>query len=189
MDWSKAKTVLIIGLLITNLILGGAYISQRRSLETDGESFSANTAVYLERSGVVLGVPLPKETPRLPVLFVRLQDLSEEGGQSASSGSADADGVYIYNGYEVICDPSSGLGPVSVSAGETRQQVRPAAAAVLDLAGDLSSEELSGLVIEQIELVYWVDSGPLSSPALEDTAVPAWRFTTSRGSYYENAYE
>ena len=45
------------------------------------------------------------------------------------------------------------------------------------------------LVIEDVELVYWVDSSSFDGAAREDTAVPSWKFSTDHGDFYLSAYD
>ncbi len=174
MDWSKAKTVLIIGLLIANLALGGLYLAQQGQGERDVAAFAHNTEIYLANMGVDLETSLPLETPRLPVLFVTYG----EGGDA----SREYGGLRVEGG-------AAGVSPAASSAGDTKQQVRPAASAALELANELGAEQLKGLVIEDVELVYWIDSGSFGGAATEDTAVPSWKFSTNLGDHYLSAYE
>ncbi len=174
MDWSKAKTVLIIALLIANLILGGAYLAQQHAGERDISGYSRNTEVYLCDRGVELRTSIPTQTPRLPVLFVSF----EAGGP----GYSEFGGLRVEGG-------ATGETPAAASEGDTKQEIRPAASAALELANELGTEALTGLVIEEVELVYWVDSSSYDGAAREDTAVPAWRFTTNLGTFYLSAYD
>jgi regulatory protein YycI of two-component signal transduction system YycFG len=63
MDWTKAKNILIIALLVTNLIIGAAYLGTVREKEREWEYQARSTASYL----AALGVPRETGIPAKPV--------------------------------------------------------------------------------------------------------------------------
>ncbi len=80
MDWSKAKNILIIALLITNLVLLGAiYHSREGSASNDGENRMNDTILLLKEHDIYVDEELiPERNQRLPVLSVRYQAADEE---------------------------------------------------------------------------------------------------------------
>ena len=168
MDWSKAKTILIVALLITNLIVGGFYFSSFASEKNALEAAAQNTQALLAENGVALNCKIPVKPLRLPVAFINFE----------SSGKA----IDSYKGYALVITGEDNAVPVSSTAGESRGLVESASAAViktLKLNQDISS-------VDGIELVYQVDRSGYNQLG-EDTAFPAWAVTTNLGTYYIEA--
>lgn len=74
MDWSKAKNVLIIAFIITNLFLlynlsKDVFIKEDLQLIT-GE-YIEHVKEYLENNGITMGIDIPKEIVPLPILVVK----------------------------------------------------------------------------------------------------------------------
>lgn len=83
MDWYKSKTILIIALLITNLILLGIYISKAsRTDKSLSPSFIKESERMLSEAGIGLKVNIPSEEPGMVTPFARtvafkIQDLND----------------------------------------------------------------------------------------------------------------
>ncbi|NLM07106.1 MAG: hypothetical protein GX219_09345 [Tissierellia bacterium] len=72
MDWYKSKTILIIALLITNLILLGIYFSKTAKVdESLSPAFIKETERVLDVAGIKLDVEIPKEEPGMVTPFAR----------------------------------------------------------------------------------------------------------------------
>lgn len=73
MDWSKAKSILIIALLATNLILFSAiYMEKDRVDGTSEDTIKEDTILLLESHGIYVDPDLiPEKDQQLPVLFLK----------------------------------------------------------------------------------------------------------------------
>ncbi|WP_324825638.1 two-component system regulatory protein YycI [Sinanaerobacter sp. ZZT-01] len=83
MDWTKAKTILIIALLITNLIFLTSYfftLKQPNFVEND---VTKNTEELLSAKKIYLEAEIPKKTPTMAVLSVKSNELKNEIKQRA----------------------------------------------------------------------------------------------------------
>ena len=178
MDWSKAKSVLIIALIITNILMASLYFGELYEEQRARDAAAANAAAYLSSCGVELNCDIPSKDVRLPVLFVTF------------SGSAD-ERQMSYKGYPVELT-GEGFGvPSSYSTGGAEGSVASASSAVISFVSGLSQQssvQTEGLVIDSIELVYWINRSAFSASVAEDTAVPAWKISTSSGVFYVNAF-
>lgn len=176
MDWNKAKTILVIALIITNIIIASVYFSELHDEQKMRDFAAASAAEYLVSCGVQLNCEIPSKDVRLPVLFV---SFSEDGDARPLS----------YKGYPVEL---SGSGAVSsFSTGAAEGSVSSASSALIRFVSglfELSSIQLDGLSIDSIELVYWINRGSFAASAEEDTAIPYWKIGTSSGIVYVNAF-
>lgn len=82
MDWSKAKNVLIVAFIITNMML--VYVIQKDlfnngELQLINDDYINNVVAYLADNGLEINIDIPKEIVSLPVLMVRYKafDLEE----------------------------------------------------------------------------------------------------------------
>jgi hypothetical protein len=69
MDWSKAKNILIVALLITNLVLLGAYVW--REMQRSGADDEGTLRRILTEYKVFLETEIPRKPASMAVLFVR----------------------------------------------------------------------------------------------------------------------
>ncbi len=174
MDYSKAKNILIILLVMADVWLGWSYFSGRQDEEARRIAAAGDTALYVRELGVELDAEIPTDIRRMPVLYVSI-----ERGREAQS----------YEGCSVEISGGSGnLKAVPENSGGAGADVMPASRALHKLVGSLGEGELSGMRISSIELVYWVDRSDFGSATGEDTALPAWKIATDRGPYYIEAY-
>ena len=186
MDWSKAKSLIIAALLVTDLVLGGFLLSSFVKNERTEREAAANVKAYIENLGAQLECGLPDDERRLPVLFMSFGE-AESG--STPSGVSASGGALYYKGIPIVVENSEeGITPQVDSIGASRGDIRPSAYAAAELAGDLLAEgreDLSGLVIKDVYLVYWLyNSGSDAS----DTAFPFWCFDTDDTLYYVSAF-
>jgi hypothetical protein len=74
MDWTKAKNILIVALLVTNLVLLGAYVL--RDIRSDGDD-DATLRRILTEYNVFLETELPKQPDSMAVLYVQPEAYDE----------------------------------------------------------------------------------------------------------------
>ncbi|MDF3001424.1 MAG: hypothetical protein K0Q48_1543 [Bacillota bacterium] len=77
MDWTKAKTILIVALLVTNLVLAGAYLFQNMRFEDEAE-MQDGTIKLLAAKNIYLKTEIPEEQPRMPKLTVQFDTINED---------------------------------------------------------------------------------------------------------------
>ena len=77
MDWTKAKTILIIALLLTNFVLAGAYLLQNVQFEDEAEMQDATIKLLAEKN-IFLDTPIPVERPKMPKLTVQFDTIRED---------------------------------------------------------------------------------------------------------------
>jgi len=179
MDWSKAKTILIIALLITNMILGGycvADIIQDRNAEL---LLAKNAEKYLAERGIEFNVNAPKVPQRLPVAFVRFA--SEDAGKLGEKIKTS------YKGIPVEGEAPDGYVVVIESLGKSKGRLISSSKALLELVSRSDAADISR--ITEIRLVYRVDNMDYASKSVRDTAMPCWCFETDAGSFYVTAYD
>lgn len=81
MNWEKAKTVLIVALLITDLFLAGVLYVDRMQVAPDENSaaFHRETKELLKDAGITLEAEIPKDGSTLPILDVAYEtDTAED---------------------------------------------------------------------------------------------------------------
>lgn len=175
MDWSKAKTIIIIALLITNLFMGSVYISDYRDTMAERELAAESAIRYASQRGVAVSAELPADIKKLPVLFVSF----DYGG----SGE-----IHTHKGLPVEASGDFTAEIIPESAGDTNGQLISASDALIKLLDGFSGKIPEGLNIDKVSLVYWVDTSLSAEYALEDTAIPAWKFESGAESYYIEAF-
>ena len=171
MDWSKAKTIVIIALLVTNLVLGGFLMFDHLQAVNTEKQAAQSAAEYLSAHGIALNCELPATVTKLPVLFV---DFEEGTGEKTLS----------YNGYLLQVTDAGELVPVTLEPGDVKSPVCGASSAVIKAV----MQESGIRSIENVSLVYHVDRSGYSD-AGEDTAFPSWRVQTDLGPFYIEALQ
>ena len=78
MDWTKAKSILIIALVVTNLVLIATYFSQNNSLKNDEDKMQNVTIRLLEEKNIFVETDIPKEHDRMAKLTVRFDTMNED---------------------------------------------------------------------------------------------------------------
>jgi len=78
MDWTKAKTILIIALLITNIFLLVTYTLSNSDNETSEEELLRETIALLEEKNIYVKGELPSVYQKMPVLMVQYDRLDPD---------------------------------------------------------------------------------------------------------------
>ena len=174
MDWAKAKTILIIVLLAFCLVLTGMLVVRDSKISKELSENKKAALAYLDEIGVKIETEIPTKRVKLPVLFVEYKG---EGSEPVE---------HTYKKYAVYTNAISSAGYKMTSAGERAAEVMPASSAVLEAVARLENSEL---VINDIELCYYIDSDSINvSSGSTDTALPAWMIETSAGTCFVLAY-
>lgn len=171
MDWSKAKNILIVALLITNLILGGTYI-KKESEKLDKINSATDAAIsYIEKRGVKVECAVPRDVQDVSVLTLRFKD-GGEGGLARTE----------YNGIPIEIIGLSSTDYIELIEKKAATiEILPAYNALLQSLGDITD------YIDDVELIYLVDHTEYGG-AGEDTAFPYWKLSTGGTSYYYAAF-
>ena len=76
MDWSKAKTILIVAFLVTNMLLGAVLLSNERKMETaTKEGFIEDVTKLLNKKNIFIDTEISRENPSLNSLTVEYEIL------------------------------------------------------------------------------------------------------------------
>ncbi|MEL7654860.1 MAG: two-component system regulatory protein YycI [Bacillota bacterium] len=78
MDWTKAKTILIVALIATNLVLIATYFIQNNDFKSNDQEMQDVTIELLERKNIFVETEIPKEHPRMPKLTVQFDKMNED---------------------------------------------------------------------------------------------------------------
>lgn len=75
MNWQKAKTVLLIALLVTDIFLAGVLLVDQKRIapREDSIAFHRETKKLLEKKGITLAASIPKDGEHLPILDVEYE--------------------------------------------------------------------------------------------------------------------
>lgn len=108
MDWSKAKTILIVSFLITNILLGVFVVSSDNMEDaTLSEDFKRDVISMLNEKDIELNTQLPTINPSLPPIIVEYEQLkavkiNEDFFQSKGDIILRGNSSQIVYGREVI---------------------------------------------------------------------------------------
>lgn len=76
MDWSKAKSILIVALIITNTLLGIVLFQSERNIDaTLKKEFIEKTVRLLENKDIKIDTDIPKKNPKLSGLTVEYENV------------------------------------------------------------------------------------------------------------------
>ncbi|WP_353094670.1 hypothetical protein [Tissierella praeacuta] len=76
MDWSKAKTILIVAFLVTNILLVAVLLSSQKQVETTTkEGFIEDVTKLLNNKNISIDTEIPREIPSLNILTVEYEML------------------------------------------------------------------------------------------------------------------
>ena len=82
MDWTKAKSILIIALIVTNIVLIFTYVFKADAFVSTDETILSDTIDLLNSKNIFIETTIPKKHNRMPVLTVEYdtidQDILEE---------------------------------------------------------------------------------------------------------------
>lgn len=93
MDWTKAKSILIVALIITNLVLIGTYYVQNIRQQNNEKLMETATIKLLEEQNIFVKTDIPKEHPEMAKLTVQYDTMDQNlvneqlAKQDTSSGS------------------------------------------------------------------------------------------------------
>lgn len=87
MDWTKAKSILILALIFTNLVLLGTYLFQNDRFGSDEKMMQVATIKLLEEKNIFVETEIPeRQKKRMPKLTVQYDTLNEELIQEKLAG-------------------------------------------------------------------------------------------------------
>ncbi len=86
MDWTKAKSILIMALLITNLVLIGTYVFQNNRFGNDEEMMQEATVKLLAEKNIFVETDIPERHKRMPKLTVQYDTMDEDVIQGQLAG-------------------------------------------------------------------------------------------------------
>ncbi|MDY6045163.1 MAG: two-component system regulatory protein YycI [Peptoniphilus sp.] len=92
MNWQRAKTVLLIALLLTDIFLAGVLVADRMRIasQENTSDFHRETVRILKDNGITFDAEIPKEGTELPVLDVQFEtDSSENWNERFFGGRGD----------------------------------------------------------------------------------------------------
>jgi regulatory protein YycI of two-component signal transduction system YycFG len=78
MDWTKAKSILIVALIVTNLVLISTYLFQSNSLKDDEKEMQDVTIKLLEEKNIFVQTDIPNDHRRMAKLTVQYDKLNED---------------------------------------------------------------------------------------------------------------
>lgn len=78
MDFTKAKTILIVALIVTNLVIIATYLYQTNAIKSDEQDLQEVTIKLLESKNIFVETDIPKEHPRMPKLTVQFDKMNED---------------------------------------------------------------------------------------------------------------
>lgn len=77
MDWTKAKTILIVALIVTNLVLIFTYLNQNKRFDSNEQEMQKVTIKLLKERNIFLETDIPKERGKMPKLTVQYDKMDE----------------------------------------------------------------------------------------------------------------
>ena len=78
MDWTKAKTILIIALVITNLVLICTYLAQNSRFQNDEKEMEEAIVKLLKEKNIFVETEIPREKIKLAKLTVQFDKMDED---------------------------------------------------------------------------------------------------------------
>lgn len=78
MDWTKAKSILIAALVVTNLILIITYVFQNSSVKNNEEELQSITMKLLAEKNIFIETDIPEDHHRMPKLTVQYDKINED---------------------------------------------------------------------------------------------------------------
>jgi len=92
MDWTKAKTILIVALLATNLFL--IYSHQTRHIDVGEEGNDEAIAQLMEQRNLELAVEIPKDHPNVHILHGEYLSVDDEEVKALAESLPPVDSGY-----------------------------------------------------------------------------------------------
>ena len=78
MDWTKAKNILIIALILANVMLIDIYLLNANQSDITENSVSKNTIALLKSKNIDVKTEIPDENMRMPVLSIERMELNQD---------------------------------------------------------------------------------------------------------------
>ena len=78
MDWTKAKSILIVALIVTNLILIVTYVAQNNQMQNKETEIKDVTIKLHAEKGIFVEADIPQEHPRMAKLTVQYDKMNED---------------------------------------------------------------------------------------------------------------
>ena len=173
MDWSRAKNILIIALIICNLILTSVYVGQVKTEREKIADLTENAINYVEQKGINIDCAVPNQASDISVINLKFI----AGDSAGALARTEFDGIPL----EVVGLKSSSF-IESIQKTGIELNVLPAYTALLKSLESVTED------IDDLELVYLVDRSAYAGEAGEDTALPYWKLSSGGNSYYYAAY-
>lgn len=173
MNWSRAKTILIIALVITNVFLLSVY---HKNAKADADRIAESTASaieYLESRGIEIDCEVPKNIETMPVITLSFSQGDKGGGLYTST----------VEGYPLeIIGLSDGKYINYAEKSDVDLDTLPAYTALLKSVGSITGR------VTDLQLIYLIDRSDYVGQAGQDTALPYWKLSSGENSYYYSAF-
>ena len=78
MDWTKAKSILIVALIVTNLVLIGTYFFQEYRFRSNEEEMRIATIKLLEDKNIFVETEIPEMHGRMPKITVQYDKINQD---------------------------------------------------------------------------------------------------------------
>lgn len=240
MDWTKAKTILITALIVTNVFLIFTF-GFNNPVQTEPASEKVLISV-LANNNITLATEVPEKHPKMPVLnieyrvfnkekinqsihqekynvetdnnteeelirisnlflkdnnlfndYVVLEGVEKQGDGNVVKYKNEIEGILIEESYIYCYFENGKLNSVdsywleAKNLGESKNDTISASEALVIFMSRIEKLE-EDIVVERIELVYWLDTSSFDGEELiKDTALPAWKIAYN-GNQSEHIY-
>ena len=228
MDWTKAKTILIVALIVTNVFLIFTYgVNNLVQTEPASEKVlisvlannnitlatevpekhgkmtvlnieysvfdkeKVNKSIYQGKYNVEMGNDTKEELIRISDLFLKdnglysdyvvLQGVEKQGKGFVVKYKNEIDGITIEESYIYCYFENGKLKSIdsywleAKNLGDSKKNTISASEALVIFMSQIENQG-EDIVIERIELVYWLDTSSFDGEELiKDTALPAWK--------------
>ena len=77
MDWTKAKSILIMALIVTNIVLIFTYVFKDDIFVSNDKTVLSDTVGLLERKNIFIETKIPQKHSRMPVLTVEYDTINQ----------------------------------------------------------------------------------------------------------------
>lgn len=105
MDWSKAKNLLIIAFILTNIFLVHNIRSEKfkqNEIQITSNKYSDEVKQYLNDNGIILNIRIPEESVSLPMLVVKYKNFDSDKIAGELLGMGYSKTVEILNSDDLI---------------------------------------------------------------------------------------
>lgn len=228
MDWTKAKTILIVALIVTNVFLIFTF-GFNDPVQTEPASEKVLISV-LAKNNITLATEVPEKQGKMPVLnieyrvfnkekvnesvhqgkyngetgndteeelirisnlflkdnnlysdYVVLEGVKKQGEGTVVKYKNEIDGISIEESYIYCYFENGKLNSVdsywleAKNLGDSKKNTISASEALVIFMSQIEKKD-EDIVVERIELVYWLDTSSFDGEELiKDTALPSWK--------------